>query len=58
MEEQIENFISYMHDVGFIKSKSETFILKRRYTLVIKQAKEEAEQNSETLAEDNEFFIN
>lgn len=56
MEDLIEKFIAYMLDVGFIKSKSEIFILKRRYTLMLKQAKE---QNEQADSEENayEFFI-
>ena len=58
MEELIEKFIVYMQDVGFIKSKSEIFILKRRYTLVMKQAKEQGELESKLQEDVSTYFLN
>lgn len=37
MENLIDNFTKYLLDLGLIKSKSEIFILNRRYTLMEKQ---------------------
>ena len=58
MEGLIEKFIAYMQDVGFIKSKSEVFILKRRYTLVMKQAEDQGELEKDSEENVNAVFLN
>ena len=57
MEDQIERFIAYLLDLGFIKTKSDIFIINRRFNLLIKQ---ENEQNPELMNDKeklNLFFI-